>query len=110
MGAPLSPGVTHELSSEPLSAGFDFQAPADLFLGRRFRGRGGVGYRRFASAARAVGFVVEDLAERDRIAAVLEVGDARFRAGAIRGLYDRADYPLARRPLRTAAAALPTGS
>lgn len=92
MAAPLNP------VSAP--AGFDFAAPAELFLAKRLRGRGRMGYRRFASAARAVGFVMEDLAAPDRVAAVIEVAEARFGSGAIRDLYDRADYPLRRHPPR----------
>jgi len=79
-------------------ASFDYGAEAELFPGAaRPSRRQPVGYRRFASAAEALRFAMEELAPQSLAGAALEVGDERFDSHGIRELYEAADYPLARR-------------
>ncbi len=79
-------------------ASFDYGAEAELFpgVGRPSR-RQPVGYRRFASAAEALRFAMEELSPGALAGAALEVGDERFDSRGMRQLYEAADYPLARR-------------
>jgi hypothetical protein len=51
-------------------------------------------YRRFASAAEALRYAVEDLRVLKAFGAWLEVGDERFSSNEIQRLYEAADYPL----------------
>jgi hypothetical protein len=84
---------------------FDFAAEAELFPTRsRKSRRHPVGYKRFARAADAIRFAIEDLPPELLVGAYLEVDEARFDGPAIRRLYDDARYPLVRRavPLRSA--------
>jgi hypothetical protein len=77
---------------------FDYAAEAELFagIGRPSRHQP-VGYRRFASAAEALRFAMEELSPEALAGAALEVGDERFDARGMRRLYDASNYPLARR-------------
>jgi hypothetical protein len=79
-------------------ATFDYKAEAEFFpiRGRSSR-RLGIGYRRFAHAADAIRFAIEELPAQFLAGAWLEVGEERFDATDIRRLYDSAEYPLARR-------------
>lgn len=77
---------------------FDYRSPAELFLGKRKGGpRHGLGYRRFATAAEAIRFAVEDLPAMRALGAWMQVGDERFDSDDIHRLYERNDYPLQRR-------------
>jgi hypothetical protein len=78
-------------------APFDYGAEAELFpgVGRSSR-RQPVGYRRFASAAEALRFAIEELSPGALAGAALEVGDQRFDSHGMRRLYEASDYPLAR--------------
>jgi hypothetical protein len=80
-------------------AAFDYNAEAELFPGaaRPYRGGQPVGYRRFASAAEALRFAIEELSPGSLAGAALEVGDERFDSHGMRQLYESSDYPLARR-------------
>jgi hypothetical protein len=80
-------------------ASFDYGAEAELFPGaaRLARRQVVVGYRRFASAAEALRFAIEELSPGSLAGAALEVGDQRFDAQGMRRLYDASDYPLDRR-------------
>jgi hypothetical protein len=77
---------------------FDYDAPAELFMAKRKGGaRQPLGYRRFATAAEAIRFAVEDSPAVRTLGAWMQVGDERFDGDAIQQLYDRDDYPLTRR-------------
>ena len=75
---------------------FDYSSPAELFLAGR-RGRH-TDYRRFATAAEAIGYAVEELRTLRSLTAWMQVGDERFNKDEIHRLYDDDDYPL-RTPL-----------
>jgi hypothetical protein len=72
---------------------FDYNAPAELFLSKPAKGSR-TKYRRFATAAEALRYAVEDLRMPKAFGAWLEVGDARFDSIEIQRLYEANDYPL----------------
>jgi hypothetical protein len=76
---------------------FDYDTAAELFTskGRAFK-RQPLGYRRFARAADAIRFAIEDMPPQLLQTACLEVDEVRFDSQDIRRLYDSAAYPLAR--------------
>jgi hypothetical protein len=77
---------------------FDYNASAELYsTRRRMPKRQPLGYRRFAQAAQAIRFVIEDLEPELLTGVFLEVDEKRFDGSGIRQLYDSAEYPLARR-------------
>ena len=77
---------------------FDYSVPAELFMGRRKGGvRQRLGYRRFATAAEAIRFAVEDFSAIRTLSASMQVGDERFDSDEIYRLYESDDYPLPRR-------------
>jgi hypothetical protein len=71
---------------------FDYSATAKLFLARPTKGRREK-YRRFATAADAIRYAVEDLPALRSLRAWMQVGDERFNSDDIRRLYDHSDYP-----------------
>jgi hypothetical protein len=79
-------------------AAFDYGAEAELFPGAAgpFR-RQPVRYRRFARAAEALRFAMEELSPGSLAGAALEVGDERFDSHGMRKLHEAASYPLLRR-------------
>jgi hypothetical protein len=82
--------------SSLIMAPFDYSAEAELFfVGRKGSRRQPPGYKRFAQAALAVRFAIEEI--RSELGATLEVDEERFDCDGIRRLYDSADYPLRRR-------------
>ena len=83
------------------TAGFDYSVAAELFPTRSRKSRGK--YRRFARAADAIRFAVEELSPELLLGAYLEVDEKRFGKNGIRRLYDSDCYPLARRNKRTPA-------
>jgi hypothetical protein len=74
---------------------FDYNAPAELFLSKR-AGITRTKYRRFATAAEAIRYVVEELRTPKAFGAQLEVGDQRVNSSDIVRLYEADDYPLRR--------------
>src|SRR4030081_25630 len=89
-------------------AAFDYGTVAELFPtrgeGRQAPSRSGkrrrsypVGYGRFARAADAIRFAIEELPAELFPNACLEVGDEIFDRDDILRLYESPDYPLARR-------------
>ena len=80
-------------------AGFDYSAPAELFLSRNKKIRGQGGYKRFNSAAEALRFAIETAPASALLGAYLEVDEVRFGQQEIRYLYDRPGYPLKRAPV-----------
>ena len=72
---------------------FDYSAPAELFLAKPAKGSREK-YRRFATAAEAIRYAVEDLRTPKAFGAHLEVGDERFDSSEIERLYEAADCPL----------------
>jgi hypothetical protein len=84
---------------------FDFSTAAELFsakMNQKSR-RQLLGYRRFARAADAIRFAMEDLPPQLLVGTYLEVDEARYEHKQIRRLYESDGYPLERR----AAAPLP---
>ena len=79
-------------------ATFDYDLPAELFMvKRKGRTRQRVGYRRFATAAEAIRFAVEEFPAMRTLGAWMLVGDERFDSEEIHRLYESDDYPLGRR-------------
>ena len=68
---------------------FDYNAPAELFLAKPTKGSR-TKYRRFATAAEALRYAVEDLRTPKAFGAWLEVGDERFNSGEIQRLAKKA--------------------
>ena len=80
-------------------ATFDYNAAAELFPPRlRKSPHQRFGYRRFAVAADAIRFAVEELPRELLIGAILEVDGERYGGEQIRRLYDAGDFSLLRRP------------
>ena len=81
---------------------FNYKAAAELFpTRRRIPRRQPLGYKRFAQAAHAIRFAMEDVAPELLVGACLEVDEQRYGSDDIRRLYESADYPLARRIARS---------
>ena len=76
---------------------FDYASPAELFMTKRKGGsRQPLVYRRFASAAEAIRFAIEDFPAVQTLGVWLQVGDERFDSDGIQRLYQNDDYPLRR--------------
>ena len=76
---------------------FDYGIPAELIMGKRKGGRQQLRYRRFATAAEAIRFAVEELPAVRALGAWMQVGDRRFDGDDIQRLYESNGYPLQRR-------------
>jgi hypothetical protein len=81
-----------------MAGAFDYQTEAELFAAQNLKfKRQPLGYRRFAQAADAIRFAMEELPPGLLLRAYLEVDEERFDGEGIRRLYESQDYPLARR-------------
>ena len=79
-------------------ADFDYHTEAELFASRvRKARRQPLGYRRFAQAADAIRFAIEELPPEFLLGAYLQVDEERYDSQGIRRLYEDAQYPLTRR-------------
>jgi hypothetical protein len=88
-----------------MTISFDYRSGAELFdygnraeshpKGRKFR-RQPLGYRRFARAADAIRFAIEEMPPQLLESACLEVDEVRFDSQGIRRLYESTAYPLSR--------------
>ena len=88
---------------------FDYELPAELFTARRKgAARSRLAHRRFATAAEAIRFIVEDFPAVRTLGAWMQVGDTRYNSDDIRRLYESSDYPLRRRIRRDAVTAAAT--
>jgi hypothetical protein len=78
-------------------AAFDYTTAADFFPGRnRKTQHRRTGYRRFARAAEAIRYVIEELEPDLMLGTYILVDEERYAGADIRRLYDSADYPLPR--------------
>jgi len=76
---------------------FDYSAPAELYMPKRNAGsHKQIGYRRFATAAEAIRFAVEDFPTVPTFGPWMQIGDERFDCEEIHRLYEGSDYPLRR--------------
>ena len=78
---------------------FDYTASAELFIPKNGKAglRQPVSFHRFATAAEAIRFAVEDFPAIHTLRAWMRVGDERFNGHDIRRLYDNNGYPRRRR-------------
>jgi hypothetical protein len=68
---------------------FDYGASAELFMPKRRSGaRQPLSYRRFATAAEAIRFAVEELPGVRTLGAWMQVGEERFNSEDIQRLYE----------------------
>nr|WP_295891415.1 hypothetical protein [uncultured Devosia sp.] len=75
----------------------DFHARAELYLGSDRHTAIAQGARRFASAAQAIRFAIEEAAPVSLHGAMLKIGDATFAGDDLAALYRSAAFPLPRR-------------
>ena len=77
---------------------FDFDAPADVFVGEYRRGRNQrMTYRRFQRGAHAIRYAMEGQAAEKLAGTIVEADESRFGAAEIRSLYESDDCPLPHR-------------
>jgi hypothetical protein len=77
---------------------FEYLDAAELFsIGSWKSGGGRVRYRRFAAAAEAIRFAIEELGREHPAGIYLQIGEQRFDSAGMGVLYHRDDFPLVRR-------------
>jgi hypothetical protein len=85
------------LSPEKEIMTFDYGLPAELFMAKRKGGaRSRLISRRFATAAEAIRFAVEDFPAIRSLGAWMQVGNERFDDEDIHRLYESRLFPLRR--------------
>ncbi len=77
---------------------FDYSAPAELYSARGHGRRAPLSYRRFATAAEAIRYAVEQIPKNLSAAAYIETGEQTITHKELRELYDSPDFPLERKP------------
>jgi hypothetical protein len=77
---------------------FDYSAPAELYSARGHGRRAPLSYRRFATAAEAIRYAVEQIPKNLTAAAYIETGEQTITHKELRELYDSPDFPLERKP------------
>ena len=88
----------HKLDHAAKAELFDYSMSAELFSSKgKHRGRQPLGYKRFACAAQAIRFAIEELPPQLLVGTYLEVDELRYESAKIRHLYERSDYPLTRK-------------
>ena len=86
--------INASVLEEPM-VGFDYSAEAELYPGRNRKSRRQpIGYRRFAHAAHAVRFSIEELPSEFLLGTHLQVDEERYDGPGIHRLYECMDYPL----------------
>jgi len=86
------------MTSTDIAESFDYGMSAELFSSRSSSGRRQpLSYRRFAQAAEAIRFAIEDLPPQSLVGTYLEVNEIRYESAEIRRLYASARYPLPRK-------------
>ena len=73
----------------------DYTASAELFPSRRYA-KSLARYRRFATAAEAVQYVMEEMPAAWLVGTYLDIDGTRFEGKSIRALYEAEGYPLER--------------
>ena len=73
----------------------DYYSPAELFMPKGIGRRAVPRYRRFATAAEAIRFAVEEMPVKT-LGAWMQVGEDRFNSDEITELYESSEYPLRR--------------
>jgi len=77
---------------------FDYSVSAELFPSRnRKYSHQALRYKRFARAADAIRFAIEELPPELLVGAFWKSTVKRYSSGGIRRLYESSDYPLPRR-------------
>ncbi len=77
---------------------FDYSVEAGLFCAKGSKpGQKALEYKRFAQAAEAIRFAMEDIPANALQGCSLEAADDTYVGAAIRPLYESADFPLPRR-------------
>jgi NAD(P)-dependent dehydrogenase (short-subunit alcohol dehydrogenase family) len=90
--------MTDAATVERAAIEFDYSTEAELFARRNRKSRWQpIAYRRFAHAADAVRFAMEELPPEFLTGANLEVDGGRYDGNGIRRLYESVAYPLVRR-------------
>jgi len=91
------PTTVKRTIAEQATAGFDYNAEAELFPSRYGKSRRhAIAYKRFGHASDAIRFAIEELGPEFLLGAYLEVDEERYNGGEIRRLYESIDYPLRR--------------